>query len=308
MEFALLLLQVLGVLAQAFVEGVDVADHLGEDGSVTRVLHAITQLGGELLGVQRFLDLGIGSLPGAAALFQARASLVQRQQQGLVDAADLAPLRHHVGPFCSLGTLQQVNAVLVESRLQHVKAVGRTDHQPVGRLQRQTHVVGKLHVAVKGCAVTVHRPSHFVQGLAAGSPHLAFQGVVALQQRLGSLAQGLNVLGVTAQGVVLLHQAHALHLAAQDVHALQQRRPGRHVAQRQVAGGRHHCRERQHHAETERQLGRRAQTGHTPLDHRCHADSLHAGNRVDALAIPNNSANLGARPCWRQAMTAPIPR
>ncbi|MNO99343.1 hypothetical protein D3C76_911100 [compost metagenome] len=97
-----LLFQDAGVLLEALVEGVDVADHLGEHGGVPGVLHGITQLGGELLRILGFLDLRCARLSGAAALLETQAGLVQRLQEQLVDAADLPTLGHQVR---ALGTL-----------------------------------------------------------------------------------------------------------------------------------------------------------------------------------------------------------
>ncbi|MCY1520197.1 hypothetical protein D9M68_549680 [compost metagenome] len=294
-----------GVFLEALIEGVDVADHLGEHGGIAGVLHGIAQLGGELLRVQGFLDLRCARLVGTAALFQAQARLVQRLQEQLVDAADLPTLGHQVGTLGPLRALQQVDAILIEAALQHIEAVGRAHHQPVGRLQGEPLVVGKLHIAVESAAILGHGLGDFAQGHATGAGQPSGQGFAARDDGLGLLSQRFCLLGIAGKGIVLLGLPDRQHIAADVAHLLQQAGPLVHRAQCGEAGCRHHQGQRQHGAKAQHQLVGGAQAGQPTLQDSPHAPTSPQGDyRMDAIRFPEAST-IGAAQYWRQAIFAP---
>ncbi|MDT4848012.1 hypothetical protein FQZ97_820910 [compost metagenome] len=223
----------------------------------------------------------------------------------MVDATDLSALGHQVRALGTLRAFQQVDAIFVEAALQHIEAVGRAHHQPVGRLQGEALVIAERHIAVESAAIFGHGLGDLAQSLATGCGQLRGQGLAARDYCLGLLAQRVGPPGIGGEGVVLFRVPDHQHIAADGTHFLQQAGPVVHRAQCGEAGRRHHQGQRQHGTKTQHQLAGRAQAGKATLQDSPHAPTSPQGdNRMDAIRSPE-APTIGAAQYWRQATIRP---
>ena len=58
---------------------------------------------------------------------------------------------------------EQIDAVFSQTVFEQIEAVGRTDHQPGGGLQRQVHIVALLDIAIESRAVRRDGFGHLIQ-------------------------------------------------------------------------------------------------------------------------------------------------
>lgn len=160
-----------------------------------------------------------------------------------------------------MGALEQVDAVFGQPFLQQIQAVGRADHQPVGGLQGQLHVVGEFNVAGKSAAVVGQCRLDLRQNRGRVAIELTLQCLPGLQNRLGLFGQTRGVLTIATQRERLLALTHAQHLLTQRAHALLQLSASTDFTQRQQTGNSHQSGQNQYQSKTQHQLAGRAQTG-----------------------------------------------
>ncbi len=178
-----------------------------------------------------------------------------------MDLADLPRLQHRVAAPLALGAFQQVDAILGQPLLQQVQAVGRSNHQPVGSLQGQLHVVGQFDIAREGRAVVGQGRLDLRQDRRAVAVQLALQRLAGLEDGIGLLVEPFCMLTVAGQGEGLLALAHAQHLFTESAHALLQFGAGADLTQRQQAGGGHQRGQQQHQGKAQHQFAGRTQAG-----------------------------------------------